>query len=226
MHITKDFVFIHIPKTGGTAVTTTIKQEYRRLKHTSPHESIHNVKVTLPILAFVRNPYDWYVSWYHALQQRPKGSSVLFDLINTNNFKRDLNTLFDIFEDGGVAWYKPAPHSNTEYANKDTFKQSADWNNCGLLAWHYHWQVFGNEPSQHDYSNVTIGKLETRTEDQLRFLKKLDILTPRAQELILENKRSNTSEHVPDYREYYDDALVERVLQKEQYIIDKYNYKY
>ena len=72
MLITKHFVFIHFQKTGGVF--------FRRLcrEHLPPdwivdelettHAGYHRIPAEyshLPAIAFIRNPWDWYVSWYH-----------------------------------------------------------------------------------------------------------------------------------------------------------------
>ena len=188
-----------------------------------------------PILAFIRNPYSWYVSWYKSLQRFPEGSSVLFDLINTNNFIDDINKLFDMFDDDSLLVeynnrlnskdYRRHPAS---YSNINTFKQATMWDKCGLLSWNYHWLIFGNgKIEQHDYTNVTIGKQETMIEDRLDFFRKTNLLTLYAERAIMKDMKINvTNSNNMDYRTYYDDNLIERVAQKEKYIIDRYGYTF
>lgn len=50
MLVTKSFVFLHVPKTGGTH---------------APHSALPSRWQKLPALWIVRNPWDWYVSWVH-----------------------------------------------------------------------------------------------------------------------------------------------------------------
>ncbi len=67
MFITPDFVFVHMPKTGGTFVTKMLKKLYpdgiELDKHGTcsdiPHKYAH-----LPIVSVLRNPFDRYVSQY------------------------------------------------------------------------------------------------------------------------------------------------------------------
>ena len=234
-------IFVHIPKTGGMSTLRLLEQMGRRLGYQAKryHGSIQDNRAALmtgnkPILAFVRNPYSWYVSWYFSLQKFRKGSSILFDLINTNNFIRDINTLFDMFEDEELITEYIKQHTKrkrpaaADYANVNTFKQSENWDNCGLLSWNYHWLIFGKEEiDQHDYSNVTIGKQETSIEDRINFFNKIELLNPRLEAAIRRNPRRNiTPGTKEDYRTYYDDNLIERVAQKEKYIIDRYGYTF
>lgn len=76
MLITEHFVFVHIPKTGGSFVRELCRRHLSPIREFN-HRSYRKVPpefATLPALTFVRNPWDWYVSWYHySLAQKPKG---------------------------------------------------------------------------------------------------------------------------------------------------------
>jgi len=241
MYISRKMIFVHIPKTGGIVMLRLLERLERQLGFQAKrfHGTIQDNRSKLmegnkPILAFVRNPYSWYVSWYFALQGYPEGSSVIIDLINTKNFNHDMNTLFDMFEGGKLADDYIKQHEGrkypkvADYSNIDTFKHSAKWDNCGLLSCNYHWLIFGNENiDQHDYTNITIGKQENSVEDKINFFNKIEVLTPRLEAAIRRNARRNiTQGKEKDYRTYYDDNLIERVTQKEKYIIDRYGYSF
>ena len=67
MLATKDFVFIHVPKTGGEFIGGAIKRtcEVQEAgKHVPFRETPERFR-DLPAICFVRNPWDWYVSWWH-----------------------------------------------------------------------------------------------------------------------------------------------------------------
>ena len=78
MLITKYFVFVHVKKTGGRFIRNLC------VNHMPPdwivaqlrdHAGVSDIPPEyrdLPVLAFVRNPWDWYVSWYHYLPTQPE----------------------------------------------------------------------------------------------------------------------------------------------------------
>jgi hypothetical protein len=74
MLVTKDFVFVHVPKTGGTFLNNLVKEhadvewegQFHATYDTLPADYRH-----LPAIAFVRNPFTWYPSWWE--HQRRKG---------------------------------------------------------------------------------------------------------------------------------------------------------
>jgi hypothetical protein len=149
MLITDDFVFIHQPKTGGTFVREAIdeicsrelatpgfgalrrrgilRQKYKYRETQDYHDTCHDIPEkdrAKPILSIVRNPFDYYVSFYHfgwwashpedsypdiGLVQKlyPKFPDLSFD-----EFLRLANTCFNEFsmiggsrEDGGLGYY-------------------------------------------------------------------------------------------------------------------------
>jgi hypothetical protein len=73
MLIARDFVFLHIPKTGGTFVQRTILEFISADTGSYTHARYSDLPATalaLPGFYIVRNPWDWYVSWYHWGHQR------------------------------------------------------------------------------------------------------------------------------------------------------------
>ena len=69
MIINNDFIFVHIHKTGGTWIKQGISQSppHRNKVRIAPHAPIGIVPQEyehLPAWGIVRNPWDWYVSWF------------------------------------------------------------------------------------------------------------------------------------------------------------------
>lgn len=75
MLIHERFVFIHMPKTAGVFLASALRRELPRESLESPDARPHagwdeipeHVR-DRPALGYVRNPWDWYVSWYHFLR--------------------------------------------------------------------------------------------------------------------------------------------------------------
>ncbi|MBD1580678.1 sulfotransferase family 2 domain-containing protein [Pseudoalteromonas sp. S16_S37] len=68
MLITDDFVFVHMPKTGGTFVQNMLKRVYPHATELETHLSCSDIPEQakgMPILSIVRHPMDRYVSQYH-----------------------------------------------------------------------------------------------------------------------------------------------------------------
>ncbi|WP_086933453.1 sulfotransferase family 2 domain-containing protein [Agarilytica rhodophyticola] len=70
MLITPDFVFVHLPKTGGTFVTKILHEIYgeKAIEYGRKHATCDEIpehELTKPILSVFRSPFDRYVSQYH-----------------------------------------------------------------------------------------------------------------------------------------------------------------
>ena len=67
----------------------------------------------LPVLGFVRNPWDWYVSWYHyirAQEQRKNGSESTYWSVVFDDGRRLLQGGDHGRLQRGAARRHPAPH--------------------------------------------------------------------------------------------------------------------
>lgn len=83
---TKDsaqYMYVHIPKTGGTTIEHGLQRAGINIDYIAGHVNLKNITTVvgesnLPkynIFTTVRNPWDWYVSWYHFLLYHHKGDS-------------------------------------------------------------------------------------------------------------------------------------------------------
>jgi len=83
MLLSKHFVFIHVQKTGGTTVRSILEKhapEEWELTDFGQHPTYADIPPShahLPKFAFVRNPYSWYVSWYHFQRNRERSDIYL-----------------------------------------------------------------------------------------------------------------------------------------------------
>ena len=100
MLITDNFVFIHIPHTGGGFVRTFFTKFFKGIdsvKVQKWHESIDWVDKSELKNKFkftnIRNPWDWYVSLYHC-QKRDNGHWLRF---TTEGKSDNFNTFVENF---------------------------------------------------------------------------------------------------------------------------------
>ncbi|MGH2980265.1 MAG: hypothetical protein ACRDLQ_11615 [Solirubrobacterales bacterium] len=82
MLITKHFVFVHQKKTGGRFIRNLCINHMPAdwivptdLRDHAPAREIPAQYRDLPVLGYVRNPWDWYVSWYHYVREQEKDSA-------------------------------------------------------------------------------------------------------------------------------------------------------
>ncbi len=67
MIVTDHFVFIHVSRTGGTFLNNLILGEFpgaRMIQYHGRLEDLPPAHSRLPVIGFVRNPWDWYLSMH------------------------------------------------------------------------------------------------------------------------------------------------------------------
>jgi hypothetical protein len=82
MLITRHFVFVHQKKTGGRFIRNLCLNHMpadwivpNELRDHAPAHEIPAQYCDLPVLGFVRDPWDWYVSWYHYVREQEQDSA-------------------------------------------------------------------------------------------------------------------------------------------------------
>ena len=73
------FVFLHLHKSGGTFVNHMMMKcisSARRIGYHLPYSEIPEDYRQLPVLGTVRNPWSYYVSWYHFQHGQAKPNAL------------------------------------------------------------------------------------------------------------------------------------------------------
>ncbi len=79
MIICDKFVFLHLHKSGGTFVGHMMMKclpSARRVGYHLPYDQLPPALRHLPVVGTVRNPWAYYVSWYHFQAAQPKPNSL------------------------------------------------------------------------------------------------------------------------------------------------------
>jgi hypothetical protein len=237
MILTKHFVLLHFQRTGGVFFRRMCQQylppdwELRELRETHAyHSAIPDEYVGLPTICFLRNPWDWYVSWYEFTSQymsregraeRPMPATnpwlTLFGG-GANDFRRTV-LLSCTRDDGRRPW---------ELAMRE-------WD-CDLYSATF-WLMTGHSPTRPSNGSplapffpgdrqVDTGRYESFRPDFTGFIERHEIpAPPEFMEAIHNEPPRHQSERRP-YREYYDDELRDLVAQKARGLIKQYGYEF
>ena len=84
MIVTDRFVFLHLHKSGGTFVNRFLQSFFpdaRQIGYHLPRTCLPASCAALPLLGSVRNPWDYYVSWY-AFQSAMQHPNPVFRVIS------------------------------------------------------------------------------------------------------------------------------------------------
>ena len=246
MLVTEKLVYIHIPKTAGHFAKYQIKRFAGKVLYEGewhgPLDRLPKEFAHLPVVSFVRNPWDWYVSWF--FHQKDIGF---------------VNPLVGAAAERGYVEFAPAMRfimKSTrmgtkenklllKYVNSEKYKKLiaakelvepglADLNQAmvdslikekiGMLTWRYQF-LLGDDSAQ----RCIVGRYENLSSDLLMIFSQLGVNLGEPERLdVLGGKAMNqgASRLNRRYQSVYDRALVNLVANRESTMIRKFKYEF
>ena len=226
MIISDAFVFLHLHKSGGTFVNhmmMTCIPSARRVGYHLPYAEIPDDYRHLPVLGTVRNPWSYYVSWFHfqSGQARP---NALFRLCSDDgalDFSGTIRNLVTLESDPArvAALAAAVPDHFVQHGLNLTKRcvERIDGNGLGFYAW-LHDRMYAQAASP------KVLTMETLREQLHRLpLGRTASETVRIRRFLEGTPPLNVSEHGP-YQDYYTQELRSLVARMDAPVIDAYGY--
>lgn len=228
MIATDKFVFVHLPRTGGTFVSEVIKKFFpsaQEIGYHFPRELIPKEYAHLPILGGIRNPWEFYASWYHHQISETRYSPLFCGLSDNRKLDFDqtirnalnlgvnvetLDRLIQILPESFN--YKQKHVSNV---TKDVMRNIGG-TGLGLLTFRFN-LMFGNA------DDVYFCRQESLRADLLAFFEKIGATSDALRSSVLELEKKNISEH-RHYSTYYAPELAELVSIRDRPLIGRFGY--
>lgn len=228
MIATDKFVFVHLPRTGGTFVSELIKKFFpsaQEIGYHFPRELIPKEYAHLPILGGIRNPWEFYASWYHHQISETRFSPLFCGLSENRqlNFAQTIQNALDL----GVNFQtldrliqilpESFNHKQKHVSNvtKDLMRNIAG-TGLGLLTFRFN-LMFGNA------DDVYFCRQESLRADLLAFFEEIGAMSDELRTNVLDLEKKNTSEH-RHYSTYYTPELAELVSIRDRLIIERFGY--
>jgi hypothetical protein len=200
------FVFIHNQKCGGVFVRELLERELgaKALEEPLPFRhvgwrQIPAAAADRPVLCYVRNPWDWYVSWYEFKRQHPAvGGDPLFEQLSDNgryDFPRTVA--------------------------KACAGEEAITDHTDLYTGSFSYSVGGVSPEL-----LTVGRFESLVDDLERFLAAAGVALPDGAIARARTSGPANATRRRPYREYYDEDLREVVGDSCRELIDRFGYSF
>lgn len=199
MILTRHFVYLHVPKTGGNFVRRVLTEhapaswQLEQLDAHADYRQIPASHAALPRLAFTRNPFDWYVSWFHFQQQV---RDPFFLEISDGGQLDFAATMRRAFADGG-------PLANSSGGLTQTLLTMLG---TGL-------------------EGVRVGRIEQLRDELPAMIRSCTEVPAAMQRAIDELPPQNTSRR-DHYSSYYDDELRQLVEERERPVLEHFGYRF
>ena len=233
---TENFAYVHLERTGGNFLKLFFERffavhhvGYHYPRVLLPAESRH-----LPLLGFVRNPWDWYVSFFHVGKERPERSAV--NLVASRLGKDDFRTtVARLVRLGSSEEATSELRSRMVELLPDSIEGNVDMGvtksclagfqdeNVGFYSWLVR-RMFADEGGRLD--GMVFGRFESLRVDLLKFLESSGVdVTWEMREFLDKTSPHGSSNH-QRYSVYYDDDLRELVAKQERFVIDRFGYSF
>lgn len=234
--ITNDrFTFVHVHKTGGQSLNSVITQcipDCQTVGYHYPISQLPEGRQHLPIVGVVRNPWDWYVSWY-AFNRKMGLRNPLFIVVSDGgkaDFKTTIKQLANLGNDSAQSRaYRDAlaavlpEEFGTDRGAGLTRPCIEGFNeqNRGYYSWLLE-RMLGNGKT----SRLHVAKFENLHEDFIEIMNELGVDESEKLSAVLgamEKKNSSSHSH---YSHYYDAELRDLIAERERGLIDTYGYAF
>ena len=228
MIVTDKFVFVHLPRSGGTFVTEVIRKFFP-----SAHEIGHHLSLEflpreychLPVLGTVRNPWEFYVSLYHYVWPKD-ASSVLVSWMSDNGklgFKESTRNLLNLgINDERLDVLIEMLPERLDYSKRNvpsvTKGAMRRFRGTGVGYYTLRFnQMFGNA------DDVFFCRLETLRRDMVAFFEGIGVATGELRDYVLRSDKVNAADHL-HYSTYYTPELSELVSVRDRQLIERFGY--
>jgi hypothetical protein len=228
MIVSDRFVFLHLHKSGGSFVNRFLLESLpsaRQIGYHLPRECIPEPARALPILGTVRNPWDYYVSWY-SFQQAKAAPNALFELASDDRrlgFAGTIGNLMRLGEDAPLldAWASRLPDVAPNRGINLTRADVAPLRESGVGFYSFLYRrMYG------DLSRTTLletARLRAGLQD---FLMAVGVdVTPSMQTWLARQPPINASAHA-HYGGFYDPALRDLVAEKDADVIQRHGFSF
>ncbi len=217
MLISDDFIFIHLQKCAGSFVDNLLEKMFTSAKFNGArHDSVRQIgkkNIGKPVFGTIRNPWDWWVSWYAATNGGRKFR------LTSNSFEEFWDTVFSTTQPLGELKMEQINELGIgPYTYRFVMRYFRDPD-----AAFSDWETVEKDPRDFMHP-VHLCRVEDLRNELVRFFKFIGIELTNDQSSILMNAPvDNPSTH--DFTEsYYNNRLRELVREKDRLIVDLYGY--
>jgi hypothetical protein len=234
MLVTDKFVFLHLPRAGGTFVYDIVRKFFpsaREIGYHFPRELLPREFSQLPVIGTVRNPWEFYVSWYHyhcCSESYSPSKNLLFCCVSENrrlDFVQTIQNALDLgvsddrlhFLIQSLPEYFDSQKRKIPNLTKDLMRKLRG-TGLGLYTFRFN-QTFGQA------DDVFFCRVETLRSDLMVFFERIGVASDDLRRYVLALDKKNASEH-RHYSSYYTRDLAELVSIRDRPLVERFGFAF
>lgn len=231
MIATDKFVFLHLERTGGNFFSEFLRLFIpgEELGYHAPRIRLPEHYGHLPVIGFIRNPWDWYVSFYYhkrfrldILRNDPALENL--DFASATRALLHLGSDRPPFHEVKQGFVNLCPEVPPEESMGVTKSELQDFRDEGIGF--YTWMVLRMFTCNRSLDDVRLGRFENLVEEIVRLLTEFEYhITDEMSATLSTLKNPNPTNH-DHYSKYYDDELRAQVAKQDRLIVERFNYKF
>jgi hypothetical protein len=228
MIVTDKFAFVHLPRSGGTFVSEVIKKFFpcaHEIGYHLPRTLLPREYSHLPILGAVRNPWEFYVSWYHHVWPRDAATPLISwvsengqvgfegatrNALNLGSDNERLDALIEMLPEQVDYRKRNIPNITKEAVRR------VRGTGVGYYTFRFN-HLFGNA------NDVFVCRLETLKQDLVRFFEGINVATDELRDYVLGSDKVNAADYL-HYSTYFTPELAELVSIRDRQLIERFGY--
>ena len=230
MLITDKFVFLHLPRAGGTFVYEVVRKFFpsaREIGYHFPRELLPAEYSHLPILGVIRNPWEFYVSWYEHVRPR-NTASIMFSWLSDNGTLDFIGTTRNALNLGtdnerlDVLIERLPEHVDYSRRNIPNITKDSMHKVRGAGVGYYTFrfnQLFENA------DDVFFCRLDSLRQDLVAFFDGIGVATGELRDYVLRLDKQNTSEYT-HASDYYTADLAELVRIRDRQVVERFGFTF
>jgi hypothetical protein len=224
MIITPRFTFVHLHKSGGTFVNQVLLKYVpgaRQVGHHLPASQLPPTHADLPILGVVRNPWDYYVSWFAFQKNHREYTWQVFSEGGNLDFEATTRRMLRAGEDDAMI-DRLVAQAPAEFTNRRSNLTKA----CieGVRGRSYGWYTFLFK-RMYGGLDVHFIRMENLREELLDFLRSMGVASEEMESFVRHAQPANSTPHA-SYRTCYSDPLACLVGEREREVVARFGYAF
>ena len=259
MIVTDKFIFVHLHKSGGTFIKKVIKSLFPCWQEIGYHYPLSMLPLEychLPIIGVVRNPWDFYVSYYtfqkSLIAQLSSKQEILTD--QGNDPRNGIDILFDVLSNNGELSFE---ETTANFLNLGTSTGKLDEllevmpTSLGRRAKNSPIQqqgfrgmnvtkadlatIRGTEHGLYSFlfkrlyekgQKVYFAKTDSLREDVVNFFQQIGVKLDGKKKQYILTAKPENVSNHTHYSKYYNHSLEKLVRDRDAFVIDKFNFHF